>query len=228
MLKDLFLTAVALALCSTFVAAQDNGEQMIKKALLDREVMLKMDLPAVNTGITMTFDDANVSFDQGSYEKLLKEYGSALSKNTKARITDVRVSAHGIEIDLNGGGLPQRDWMVGGFRLETPTPLAKSNREVELERQVQTESNLMVLNSLRSDLDSERSARVAQDAQNQAEFQRVSQLRSDYIETNRKNWGSKIIVVVHSRKSSVHMRDMVQSLAKYVELLPREPATASQ
>jgi len=79
--------------------------------------------------------------------------------------------------------------------------------------------------SLRNELDYERSARVAQDAQNQETYQRMSRLRSDYIETNRKNWGSKIIVVVHSRKSGVKMRDMVQSLAKYVEFLPREAAT---
>jgi hypothetical protein len=225
MRRNIFLTTVVVALCSSFVTAQDNGEQLIKKALIDREVLLKMDLPAVDTGITMTFDDAKVSFDKANYERLLKEYGPALSKDTRARITDVRVSRHGIEIDLNGGGLPEHDWMVGGFRLETPTPLPKSNREVTLERLIQSESNFSNLSSLRSQLDSERSARVAQDSQNQAEFDRISLLRSEYIETNRKNWGSKIIVLIRSRRSGVKMSDMVQSLAKYIVLLPREPAS---
>ena len=227
MRRNLFLTAVALLLCSAFVAAQapDNGEDLIRKALQGREVLLKMDLPAVDTGITMTFDDTKVSFDKANYDRLLKEYGPALAKDTRAKITDVRVSSHGIEIDLNGGGLPQRDWLVGGMRLENPGSLPKSNREVDLERQIQTESYPTVLSSLRSDLESERSARIAQDAQNQAEFNRVSQLRADYIDTNRKNWGSKIIVVIRSRKQGVKMRDMVQSLAQYVELLPRAPAS---
>jgi len=225
MRRYVFLTTVTFALCASVIAQQDSGEQLIKKALEGREVLVKMDLPAVDSGITMTFDDAKVTFDEANYKKLLKEYGSAIPSGTRARITDVRVSGRGIELDLNGGGSPQRDWFVGNVRLETPAPLARSNREIDLERQIQTESNPVTLASLRNELDYERSARVAQDAQNQETYQRMSRLRSDYIETNRKNWGSKIIVVVHSRKSGVKMRDMVQSLAKYVEFLPREAAT---
>ena len=32
MRRNIFLTTVALALCTSFVAAQDSGEQLIKKA----------------------------------------------------------------------------------------------------------------------------------------------------------------------------------------------------
>jgi len=222
MLRNVFLTTLALAVCASVAAAQDAGEQMIKKALEGREVIVKMDLPAVETGITMTLDDTKVSYDDATYKRLIKEYGSAIAKGTRARITEVRVSGRGIEIDLNGGGSPERDWFVGNVRLENPAPLPRSNREIDLERQIQTESNPVTLNSLRNELESERSARIAQDAQNQAEYQRVSSLRSQYIEANRKTWGSKIIVVIRSRKSGVKMRDMVQSLGQYVELLPRD------
>jgi hypothetical protein len=214
-----------LALCASVIAQQDSGEQRIKKALEGREVLVKMDLPAVETGITMTFDDAKVSYDEAAYKKLIREYGPAISSGTRARITEVRVSGRGIEIDLNGGGSPERDWFVGSVRLESPAPLPRSNREMDLERQMQTESNAITLNSLRNELDSERAGRAAQDAQNQEAYQRVSRLRSEYIEANRKNWGSKIIVVIRSRKSDVKMRDMVKSLAKYIEFLPRETAT---
>ena len=66
---------------------------------------------------------------------------------------------------------------------------------------------------------------MTQDAKNQESYQQMQRMHSKYIEANRKDWGSKIIVLVRSRKPSVKMRDLVQSLAKYVELLPRETAT---
>jgi hypothetical protein len=225
MRRYVFLTTITLALCASVIAQQDSGEQLIKKALEGREVLVKMDLPAVETGITMTFDDAKVSYDEAAYKKLIREYGPAISSGTRARITEVRVSGRGIEIDLNGGGSPERDWFVGNVRLEAPVPLPRSDREIQLERQIQSETNPSIISSMRNDLDSLRAARINQDAQNQQEFQRLSRLRRDYIDANRKNWGSKIIVVVRSRKSDVKMRDMVQSLAKYIEFLPRETAT---
>ena len=98
MRRYVFLTTVTLALCASVIAQQDSGEQLIKKALEGREVLVKMDLPAVETGITMTFDDAKVSYDEAAYKKLLKEYGSAIPSGTRARITDVRVSGRGIEL----------------------------------------------------------------------------------------------------------------------------------
>ena len=220
--NNYFIVAV-IAVCVTHVIGQDDGEQRIRKALEGRQVLVKMDLPAIDAGIAMVFDDTNVTFDEPMYNRLVKEYGVAIKKESKARITGVRISKRGIEIDLDGGGSPGRDWLVGNVRLEQPAPLAKSDREVELERQLEHESNPTIGNVLRDDLEYERQVRTSQDQRNQQAFARVAGLRSEYLKDNRKNWGSKLIIVVRSRKETTPMRDLMKSLAKYVELLPREP-----
>ena len=206
--------------------AQDDGELRIKKALEGRNVLVKMDLPAVDRGIEMVFDSTAISLDESNHKRLLKEYGTAVKKGSRARITAVRVSKRGLELDLDGGGSPVRDWFVGEFRLVEPAPVGKSDREVEIERVLSLESNnIAMIGALRNELELERSIRHAQDERNRQAFDRVSRMRSEYLDANRKNWGSKLIIVVRSRSESVTVRDMMRSLAKFVELLPREPAS---
>ncbi len=221
-----FIVSVTAILAAFTVTAQsqDDSELRIKKALEGRTVLVKMDMPAVENGVEMLFDDADVSFDQASYTKLVKEYGIALKKGHRARITGVRVTRKGIEIDLDGGGSPGRDWVVEGIRIVEPAPVPKTDREMDLERQVMNESTATVF--ARNELDYERHQRLMLDDRNRQSYQRVSGLRNDYIERNRKDWGSKIVIVVRSnKKGSIMLGDMAKSLAKYCELLPREAIT---
>jgi hypothetical protein len=216
--------ALTLTTCASVAYAQDDGEARIRRALEGRVVLAKMDLPAIDAGVYMYFDDANVSFDEVAYNKLIKEYGVAVKKGSRSKITGVRISAKGIELDLDGGGSPGRDWVVGGFTLTEPLPAPKSERELEFERRLQAEPNAESAAYWRTELEHERQRRTAQDDRNRENFNRFARMRTEYIEANRKTWGSKLIVVVRSRKPSVTVRDMMASLAKYVEILPREPA----
>jgi len=222
MRKSIYLAVAVVALCAVAVIGQDDSEMRIRKALEGRQMLVKMDLPAVDAGVPMIFNNANVGYDEANYKKLLKQYGAAITKGNRVRITGVRISNQGIEIDLDGGGSPGRDWLVGSIKLVEPTPLAKSDREMELEHQLQGETSSSAQAYLRTEIEYEQQSRMAQDMRNREAFQRMSSLRSKYIEENRKNWGSKLIIVVKSSAPNVMMRDMVKSLAKYVELLPRE------
>lgn len=216
---------MAAAITATFsyiASAQDEGELRIRKALEGREVIVKMDMPAIDAGVYMYFDDAAVSFDKPKYDQLLKEFGTSIKQGSRARITGVRVTGRGIELDLDGGGSPDRDWVVGNIRLTEPSPVAKSDRELELERRLQQENAPGVASFLRNEIDHERDRRLSQDERNRQAFARVASLRSSYIEENRKNWGSKLIVSIRSRKPSVTIRDMIRSLSQYVEILPRD------
>lgn len=216
------LIVAILAICTQAAFSQDSGDDPIKKALLGRLVLVKMDLPAINSGIDFVMDNTDVSYNTAKCNSLVKEYGVAVKNGTRARITDVRISNRGIELDLDGGGLPGRDWVVGSLKLVEPEPLARSNREAELERQVLSDTNSSQAAHLRGELDYERQRRLAQDERNREAFRRADSLRRQYIDENRTKWGSKIVVVVRARKESVKMRDMVKALAKYVELLPSE------
>lgn len=214
-----------IVILSTFASAaiaQDDGEERIKKALVGRVVLVKMDLPAINSGLDFVLDNTEVSYNSAKCNSLLKEYGVAVKNGAHARITGVKISNRGIELDLDGGGLPTRDWVVGSLKLVEPEPLARSDREAELERQVASETNPSQATYLRGELDYERQRRISQDERNRDAFRRADTLRRQYIDENRTKWGSKVVVVVRSRKDSVKMRDMVKALAKYVELLPSE------
>jgi len=223
--RSLYLIIAIVAAFSANASSQDESEQRLKKALEGRFVLVKMDLPAIETGVEMLFDNVDVSFDKARYNKLVKEYGVSLKKDHRARITGVRVGPRGIEIDLDGGGSPGRDWVVGSLRLVEPTAVEKSDRELELESRLTGESAGANTSFWRSELEYERQQRVLLDERNRQAFERVSRVRSEYIEENRRNWGSKLIIIVRSSKESVTLRDMARSLARYVELLPRDTTT---
>jgi hypothetical protein len=219
--KCLIFAVMAVMFVST-VFGQDEAELRIKRILEGRQMIAKMDLPAVSTGIPMIFDDTKVSFDESNYKHLINEYGVAIAKGTRARITGVRFSKQGFELDLDGGGSPSRDWFVSNVKVQAPDLIGKSDREINLERRIQMEADPATLAFLKNELEYEQRARYLQDQRNQEAYQRMSQMRSSYIEENRKSWGSKLIFVVHPGKKNLMMRDMFRSLAKYVELLPRE------
>lgn len=210
------------AACAQLAMAQDESEVRMRKALVGRSVLVKMDLPAIETGIELYVDDNDVSYAAPVYNNLIKEFGVAIKGQSRARITAARISKRGIEIDLDGGGAPGPEWAVGGLRLVEPAPVARSDREIELERQALGDQSPGMATYVRAELDYERQRRLAQDERNRQAFENVAHLRSQYIKENRKNWGAKVIVVVRSTKSSITMRDMVKSLGKYVELLPIE------
>lgn len=222
MRKPIFIAIAIIAICVPAAIAQDDSENLVRKALIGRHVLVKMDLPAINSGIDFVLDNTDVSYNSTKCNNLLKEYGVAVKSGARSRITDVRITNRGIELDLDGGGLPTSDWVVGSLKLVEPEPLAKSDREVELERLVASDTSPGHGNQLRSDLDYERQRRLSQDDRNRESFKRADSLRRQYIDENRTKWGSKVVVVIRQRKESVKMRDMVKALAKYVELLPSE------
>lgn len=222
MRRSFWLLLVIVAAFSPIVRGQDDGEQRIKKALVGRMVLVKMDLPAINSGVDFVLDNTDVSYNATKCNNLLKEYGVAVKNGTRAHITDVRVSNRGIEMDLDGGGLPSSDWVVGDLKLVEPEPLAKTDREIDIERQLAADLTSNGASHLRSELDYERQRRLSQDERNREAFRRMDTIRRQYIDENRTKWGSKVVVVVRTRKESVKMRDMVKALAKYVELLPNE------
>ncbi len=222
MRRSFCVIPLIVAACYTVVIGQDDGEQRIRKSLEGRVVLVKMDLPAIDAGVDLILNDTEVSYDAANYDKLVKNYGVSIKKGSRARITSVRVSPRGLEIDLDGGGLPGPDWMVGNLKLKEPSPAAKSDHEIEIERQSQSETNPAMINYLHGEIDYERQRRLEQDERNRDAYNRFDRLRKQYVEQNRKSWGSKVVIVVRSTKESITMRDMVKSLAKYVELLPSE------
>jgi hypothetical protein len=221
-----FPTAVLAVLALSHLAlAQETPEDRIKRSLEGRHMIVKMDMPASDMGVDVFVDNTNVSIDQDRYKRLLRESGIGIKEGSRPRITSVRFAGGGIELDLDGGGSPSRDWVVGRATLNEPVPVAKSDREVELERRLQDERNNSVIAALRAELDAEQTRRLDLEQRNHVAFNRAAKLRIEHINENRKNMGSKLRIIIRSRNESVPLRDVVKALGKYAELLPREPAT---
>ncbi|CAN5163063.1 hypothetical protein BH20ACI2_BH20ACI2_11760 [soil metagenome] len=223
--KTFQIAILTVAACSQFAYSQETPEDRIKRSLEGRQMLVKMDMPAADVGIDIFVDNTDVSIDQDKYKKLMRDNGVAIKQGSRPRITAVRFAGGGIELDLDGGGSPGRDWVVSRVVLNEPAPVARSDREIELERQLQNETNRSIISVLRNDLDGERMRRIEQDERNRMAFSRAISLRSEYIAENRKNWGSKLRIIIRSRKESVLLRDVVKALGKYAELLPRETVT---
>ncbi len=222
--RNFLIAVLTMAACSQFAIGQEaTPEDRIKRSLEGRQMLIKMDMPAADVGLDIFVDNTAVSVDQEKYKRLIRENGVALKEGSRPRITAVRFAGGGIELDLDGGGSPSRDWVVGRVALNAPAPVAKSDREIELERRLQDERNNSVIAFLRTELDAERTRRVEQDERNLSAFSRAVRLRTEYIDENRKNWGSKLRIIIRSRNESVPLRDVVKALGKYAELLPREP-----
>mgnify|MGYP001793434880 CR=1 FL=1 len=106
--KRISLILAITAVCAQFALGQDEGEQRMRKALVGRQVLVKIDLPAVDTGVNLVLDNTEVSYNAADCNKLVKDYGVAVKKDSQARITGLRISGKGIEIATEGGGFPGR------------------------------------------------------------------------------------------------------------------------
>ncbi len=220
-----FLTAAAFSQLGFGQAAPETPEDRIKRSLEGRQMLVKMDMPASDIGVNVFVDNSEVTLDADNYKKLVKDSGVSIRQGSRPRITGVKFAGGGIELELDGGGSPGRDWVVGRVVLDQPAPVAKSDRELELERRLPAETTSAAIAFVRSDLDAERMRRLEQDERNRAAFGRALALRNEYIAENRKNWGSKLRIIIRSRKETVPLRDIVKALGKYAELLPRETVT---
>ena len=222
MYRSLFVVAALVALCSG-LSAQAKVDDPLKRALSGRLVLVKMDMPATDVGMDVFIEKKEAAIDSAKLRKLLTENGVAIATGARARITGVEYLKNGIMIELDGGGSPSLDWVVGGLRLTEPVPISKSNRELDLERSLNIEKDAAVLSSLRGDLEYERQRRVSQDERNQQAFQEASVLRNRYITQNRKNWGSRVNIIFKT-KDSIALPELAKAVSKYVELLPRDAA----
>jgi hypothetical protein len=222
-----FVLGFSVLLAVAASALAQDIEARLKQALEGRLVLVKMDLPASEQGLHIVFDDVDAKIDDARHRSLIKQVGPAIKSGTRARITGVRLTNNVLTIELDGGGSPSPDMIAGRFRLTAPALTAKSEREMELERQLQNETNRNTISFLQNELELERQRRVEQDNRNQAAFARALKLREDHIAENRKAWGSRLNIVIRSKKDPLPFREMARSLSKYAELLPRETPNRS-
>jgi hypothetical protein len=180
-----------------------------------KQVVVKMDMPGTQKGVEI-YPDRPQSLDAKSYGDRLKEFGVSLQKGDSTMVTKVKVNKDTIEFQLGGGGFGTA--MDSSDTSVHFTPAEKSDREKELERQLNDEGNPDRRRSLQRELDYVRAERDRRDAYERARAEDDAARRTDQVAMKRQQGGSRFNIHLDARKMGDSLTPQVvqDALAQYV------------
>ena len=197
---------------SSAVAQQAD---MLSGAFEGKQVVVKMDMPGTQKGIDI-YPGRPQPLDTKSYSDRLKDFGVSVRNGDTVMVTKVKVNKDNIEFQLGGGGFG-----TAGDNTDTTvhyTPLGKSSRELELENQLNTETDPDRRRSLQRELDYVRTDRQRRDAYNRARAEDDAARRAQQVAIQRQQGGSRFNIRVDTRKmgDSLTPQVVMDALAPYV------------
>lgn len=179
-----------------------------------KQVVVKMDMPASQTGIDL-YPDRPTPIDLSSYSNRLKKFGVSIHNGDQVMITKVKVKDRNIEFQLGGGG-------YGTFLDDTDStvfaPSAdKSHREKELENRIKHENDYFRRQQLKRELDRLRERRDDKNSQNRMLAQEASQAKAARIDAKRVQGGSRFNIWYPGHvAANLTPQQMMQQLSLYV------------
>ena len=190
-----------------------------------KQVVVTMDMPGTQKGVDI-YPGRPQPLDAKSYGDRLKEFGVSLPNGATTTVTKVKVNKDNVEFQLGGGG-----YGTAGDNTDTSvhfTPAEKSDREKELERQLNNETDPDRRRSLQRELDYVRAERARRDAYNRARAEDDAAMRAQQIAVKRQQGGSRFNLRLDARKmgDSLTPQVVMDALAAYVSF-PGDAASAS-
>ncbi len=169
-------------------AVGQGGAQAIENYFTGKEVTLKIDMPGTQKGVDLKFEN-NPPMNWKEYGSRIKQFGAAIRKGDKSRVTSVVVKKDMIEIQLDGGGF-------GTFGDDTNTKveakkIEPSDYEKQLAKAISETTDEDKKRDLERDLDRERARRDKQNAANERAAQVASEIKAQQVQGNRMNGGSR-------------------------------------
>jgi hypothetical protein len=180
-----------------------------------KQVTVKIDMPATQKGVDI-YPNRQPSLDAKSYGDRLKQFGVSLQKGDTTMVTKVKVNKDNVEFQLGGGG-----YGTAGDNTDTAvhfTPADKSDREKELENQLNNETDPDRRRSLQRELDNVRRDRERRDAYNRAMAENDAARRTQQIDMKRQQGGSRFNVRMNTKAMGDSLTPQViqDALAQYV------------
>jgi hypothetical protein len=211
------MKTLVATLCATLVASQASAqsEAALKEYFEGKTVVVKMDMPATQTGVDV-FADARRPINFDEYSARLKSAGIALKNGDSVMITKIRVKDKIIEFQLGGGG-------YGTFGDDTSTSVSvpsesKSTREKDLERDIKNETDPARKKRMQTELDDLRRAREREDRRNQAAATAASEEKKARLADQRLHAGSRFNIRYQDGvPPGVTPGGIMAALADYVE-----------
>ncbi|MGC1782670.1 MAG: hypothetical protein WA708_09140 [Acidobacteriaceae bacterium] len=224
MIRRALLMAVLFACIPAF--AQNSAS--IAQFFEGKQVVVKMDMPASQTGIDL-YPERPTPIDLSSYSNRLKKFGVSLHNGDQVMITKVKVKDKNIEFQLAGGG-------YGTFMDESDSPVFvhsvdKSNREKDLENRLKHENDYFTRQQLKRELDRVRERRDDKDSQNRMLAQEASEAKAQRIDAKRVQGGSRFNIWYPGRvPAGLTAQQVMQQLSLYVSFpansFPGSPSPA--
>jgi hypothetical protein len=165
-----------------------QSEAALKEFFEGTRVVVKLDMPATQTGIDV-YADARRPMDFEEYSNRLKAVGVSIRSGDAVMITKIKVKDKIVEFQLAGGG-------YGTVGDDTDSSVyvpgaPKSNREKSLEREVKSEPDATRRRRLEHELDDLRRERQREDQRNKAISAAATEEKKRRIAEQRLHAGSR-------------------------------------
>ena len=208
------LVCSALAVAGSCRANAQNPDAL-SPFFEGKQVVVKMDMPGTQKGVEI-YPGRPQQLDAKSYGDRMKDFGVSLRSGDTTMVTKVKVNKDNIEFQLGGGGfgtaMDNTDTSVHF------TPAARSDREKELENQLNNETDPDRRRSLQRELDYVRSQRERRDRIDRARAEDDAARRAEQVAIKRQQGGSRFNIHVDARKMGDSLTPQVveDALAQYV------------
>jgi hypothetical protein len=205
-----------LLLLFAATTAHAQSEDALRQYFEGKRVLLHQDMPATQLGADVTVGwtgDGKMAFD--GYSRNLRTYGVSLANGASALVTKVKVKGDTIEFQLEGGG-------YGVFGdITDPTvswvPVPKSDREKDLEKRLDRESDHRERDRITRELDDLRHRRDVENGRRRREAEAQTRANADAIAARRQQGGSRFNLHFPAKLTPDQMKPelVVRALSEY-------------
>lgn len=218
----LLLCLIAAASC---LVAQN--EAALRQALEGKMVVVKIDMPATHLGIDMDWH-GDPAMNLKTYSQRVRQFGVSLRNGDSVLITQMRVKANLIEVQLGGGG-------YGVFGDDTGTvsssTISKSDYERDLDRQIERETDPRIKARLREQRDRMQRQRERDNARARELDQVLSAQKKQVIAEKRLQAGSRFNLHFpknYLKESVPSPEEVRQALSEYLDFPSNRPTRPSK
>lgn len=206
-------------MCVTIAAPcvlADQTPASIAEFFEGRTVAVKLDMPGSQQGVDI-YPQRPQALDTKSYGNRMREFGPSLRNGDSAIVTKVKVKDNNVEFHLAGGGYGK-----AGDDTDVSvhfSPLPKSDREKDLEKQLSGEKDNDRRRSLQRELDDIRSSRERHDRHEREMAEQAAESKRQIIMTRRMQGGSRFNIHLEQSKTgeAVTTQSIMEALSAYVD-----------
>ncbi|MBX3292975.1 MAG: hypothetical protein KF881_08800 [Acidobacteria bacterium] len=220
MRRTIFLIGIFFLGSVLTAPAQETGELALKRYFEGRKVVVKIDMPGTRSGVDLHPDDPKKTFDFNKHLRRLRDFGTSIPNGAETMITKIEFDGKTIEVHLDGGGFGNSaDLNRVGPEPQRPVDLPKTQRELDLEKQITTETDRRKLAYLRDELEYERRRRKEADRRQREEYEDRVRERNERLEYERSIRGSRFNLVYKNRSipKTLAPQDIMNALERYVD-----------